>query len=95
MDLMFQASTAGRSGPVQTAAESLFGVLDGALGASAPEPGEDARTTFKLLFAATMQGIAALVVSRRIDRPQGERLVEAALGTMLRSDLGTRALGDG
>lgn len=95
MDLMFQASTAGRSGPVQTAAESLFGVLDGALGASAPERGEDARTTFKLLFAATMQGIAALVVSRRIDRPQGERLVEAALGTMLRSDLGTRALGDG
>ncbi|WP_434769220.1 TetR/AcrR family transcriptional regulator [Curtobacterium flaccumfaciens] len=95
MALMFQASTAGRSGPVQTAAESLFAVLDGALGASAPEPGEDARTTFKLLFAATMQGIAGLVVSRRIDRPQGERLVEAALGTMLRSDLGTRALGDG
>ncbi|MCA5923005.1 MULTISPECIES: TetR/AcrR family transcriptional regulator [Curtobacterium] len=95
MDLMFQASTGGRSGPVRAAAESLFAVLDGALGTAPVDPGDDPRTTFKLLFAATMQGIAALVVARRIDRPQGERLVGAALGTMLRSDLGTRALGTG
>lgn len=96
MDLMFQAKTTGRTGSVQAAAESLFAVLEGAVGtAAAEDDGADARLLFKLLFAATMQGIATLVVSRRIDRAQGERLVDAALGTMLGSELGTRVVGAG
>ncbi|OII19880.1 TetR family transcriptional regulator [Curtobacterium sp. MCBA15_016] len=94
MDLMFQAKTTTRAGSVQAAASSLFAVLDGAMGSALADGGDgDARHLFKLLFAATMQGIAALVVSRRIDRAEGERLVDAALETMLRSDLGSRAVG--
>ncbi|MCC8906591.1 TetR/AcrR family transcriptional regulator [Curtobacterium sp. GD1] len=94
MDLMFQAKTTTRAESVQAAASSLFAVLDGAMGSALAGGGDgDARHLFKLLFAATMQGIAALVVSRRIDRAEGERLVDAALETMLRSDLGSRAVG--
>ncbi|ROQ07526.1 TetR family transcriptional regulator [Curtobacterium sp. PhB172] len=94
MDLMFQAKTTGRTGPVQAAAESLFAVLEGAVGtATTEDDGADARLLFKLLFAATMQGIATLVVSHRIDRAQGERLVDAALETMLGSELGNRVVG--
>jgi len=51
-----------------------------------------ARETFKMLFAATMQGIATLVVSRRIGRAQGDELVDAAAETMLGSDLARRAV---
>ncbi|MFS2030142.1 MULTISPECIES: TetR/AcrR family transcriptional regulator [unclassified Curtobacterium] len=94
MDLMFQAKTTTRAESVQAAASSLFAVLDGAMGSAVARDGDgDSRHLFKLLFAATMQGIAALVVSRRIDRAEGERLVDAALETMLRSDLGSRAVG--
>ncbi|WIA99546.1 TetR/AcrR family transcriptional regulator [Curtobacterium sp. MCBA15_012] len=57
------------------------------------DPRDDgARETFKMLFAATMQGIATLVVSRRIGRAQGDELVDAAAETMLGSDLARRAV---
>jgi hypothetical protein len=44
-----------------------------------------------MLFAATMQGIAALVSSGRIARAQADRLVDAAVDTMLESSLRERA----
>lgn len=91
MDLMFQAKTSGRPGSVHDAATALFTVLDAAVG---PRPGdrlqESARDVLKMLFSATMQGIAALVVSDRIDRPQAHQLVDAAADMLLGSDLAAR-----
>lgn len=91
MELMFQAKTTAQPGAVHDAAGALFTLLDQAVG----PPGEtdpEARRVFKLLFAATMQGIAALVVAQRIDRRDSERLVDAAADTMLGSDLAARAV---
>jgi AcrR family transcriptional regulator len=93
MELMFQAKVTGRPGAVRDAAGTLFATLDGALGQGASaDPGDESREVFKMLFAATMQGIAALVASRRIERAQGDRLVDAAMDTMLGSELGARAV---
>lgn len=92
MDLMFQAKTSGGGDSVPTAAVTLFGVLDDAMGPRVGAVDEDARDLFKLLFAATMQGIAALVASQRTDREQGYRLVDAATDTMLGSQLRERAV---
>ncbi|WP_144710671.1 TetR/AcrR family transcriptional regulator [Curtobacterium pusillum] len=93
MELMFQAKAAHRSTGVHDAADALFATLDGAMGPrSSGDVDDDSRTLFKLLFAATMQGIASLVASRRIDRAQGNGLVDAAMETMLGSDLATRAV---
>ncbi|MGN8048609.1 TetR/AcrR family transcriptional regulator [Curtobacterium sp. 22159] len=90
MDLMFQTKTSGQHPDLTDASVTLFTVLDGAMGPSTGEP--DSRTLFKLLFAATMQGIAALVASGRIDRAEGYRLVDAATETMLGSELRARAV---
>lgn len=93
MELMFQAKVDGAAGGVDDAAAGLFDVLDQAAGPrTSGDIDTDARNQFKLLFAATMQGIATLVVSHRIERRQGERLVDAATATMLGSELATRAL---
>ena len=93
MEMMFQAKTMGRPGGVQAAADELFAVLDGAMGPRTEVAVDhDSRELFKLLFAATMQGIAALVAARRIDRKDGDRLVDAAMATMLGSQLGARAV---
>jgi len=93
MELMFQAKVTGRPGGVRDAAGTLFATLDGALGqGTSADPGDESREVFKMLFAATMQGIAALVASRRIGREQGDRLVDAAMDTMLGSELGARAV---
>ena len=96
MDLMFSAKTSGRPGEVQDAAARLFTILDESMGPrrATTEP-DDAREVFKLLFGATMQGIAALVASHRISRTQGDRLVEAAADTMLESRLGRSAISHG
>ena len=92
MELMFQAKVTQRAGRLHEAAGVLFSVLDGALGPAADEPADaDARDVFKMLFAATMQGIAALVSSGRIARAQADRLVDAAVDTMLESSLRERA----
>ncbi|MBT2503503.1 TetR/AcrR family transcriptional regulator [Curtobacterium sp. ISL-83] len=87
MDLMFQAKTDGQVGAVRDAAARLFGVLDDAMGASPSTHGTEPRETFKLLFAATLQGIARLVASRRISRAQGNRLVDEAVAVLLGSAL--------
>lgn len=93
LELMFQAKVTGGADSVDDAAAALFAALDEAAGPRADDGADaDARNQFKLLFAATMQGIAALVVSHRIERAQGQRLVDAATETMLGSQLATRAL---
>ncbi|ROQ40001.1 TetR family transcriptional regulator [Frondihabitans sp. PhB188] len=92
MELMFQAKATGRPGRIEEAAGALFSTLDGALGARSAEGDDESRDVFKMLFAATMQGIAALVASGRIERAQGDRLVDAAMETMLGSALGMRAV---
>jgi AcrR family transcriptional regulator len=95
MELMFQAKTSAAAGPVRDASERLFQVLDEAMvdpADAAADPDGDARERFKLLFAATMQGIAALVAARRISREQGDVLVREAMDAMLESRLGARAV---
>lgn len=93
MELMFQAKATTKPEAVHEAAGTLFATLDGALGSTAPESAADeSRDLFKMLFAATMQGIAALVASGRIERPLGDRLVGTAMDTMLDSDLGRRVV---
>lgn len=96
MDVMFNAKTSDRPGAVQDAAARLFTILDESMGPQrASEQSDDAREVFKLLFGATMQGIATLVASGRISRTQGDRVVEAATHTMLESRLGRSATSDG
>jgi AcrR family transcriptional regulator len=53
---------------------------------------DDARTRFKLLFAATMQGTATLIASRRISRSQGDVIVDDAIDLLLGSELGARVV---
>ena len=93
MALMFAVKTSDTPGTVQEAAVHLFRVLDEAIGAPAVDvAGSDARDRFKLLFAATMQGTAALIVARRITRTQGEVIVDDATSILLRSELGVGVL---
>ncbi|RIJ59885.1 TetR/AcrR family transcriptional regulator [Clavibacter phaseoli] len=95
MELMFQAKTGAAAGPVRDASLRLFQVLDEAMGdpdGDDADPDGDARERFKLLFAATMQGIVALVAARRISREQGDVLVREAMDAMLESRLGARAI---
>lgn len=98
MELMFQAKADGGGAAVQEAAGALFTELDQAMGprraATDTDTGGADRDAFKLLFAATMQGIAALVASHRIPRPEGDRLVDVAMTMMLGSELAARTIGD-
>jgi AcrR family transcriptional regulator len=94
MELMFAAKTSDPTGPVQAAAARLFQALDEAVGTPAETTAEaDARERFKLVFAATMQGTATLIVSRRITRSHGEVIVDDATTMLLASELGTTVLG--
>lgn len=93
MDLMFAVKTNNPVGAVHEAAGHLFQVLDEAIGTPAEDPASaDARDRFKLLFAATMQGTATLIVSQRITRSQGEVIVDDATNALLDSQLGARVL---
>ncbi|MFE9667356.1 hypothetical protein ACFYOK_12525 [Microbispora bryophytorum] len=51
------------------------------VGAGADDAGDVGRLT--LLLAATVQGISALVTSRRITMPQGEALIDDAITRLL------------
>lgn len=97
MDLMFQAKTQAGGGPprVTEAAAELFAVLDSAMGPRSDDTDEGARSAFGMLFAATVQGIASLVSSRRIARGDGDRLVGEAMEMMLGSALAARAISAG
>jgi AcrR family transcriptional regulator len=89
MELMFTARASDEAGPVDAAAGRLFRVLDEAIGAASDTAdSRDARERFKFLFAATMQGTAALVTAQRISRSQGETVVDDATETLLASRLG-------
>lgn len=92
MELMFAAKGSAAAPPVQQAAARLFHVLDAAMGEADPTDQGGSRERFTLLFAATMQGIAALIASGRTPRSQGEVLVADAMEAMLTSDLGLRAV---
>lgn len=97
MDLMFQAKAQAGGGPprVAEAAVELFTVLDSAMGPRSDDVDEGARNAFGMLFAATVQGIASLVSSRRIARGDGDRLVGEAMEMMLGSALAARAISAG
>ena len=87
LDLMFAAKVADPPEAVRTAAERLFstfGALMDAGHASGLLRTEDLFRT-KLLFAATMQGIASLIASRRISAEQGDELVLDSTATWIRS----------
>ncbi|OOB89556.1 TetR/AcrR family transcriptional regulator [Rathayibacter sp. VKM Ac-2630] len=87
MELMFRLGAGG--GPVQEAAARLFQVLDGALtGGPSGDPG--ARERFQRLFAASVQGTAALVIAQRVTPEQGEVLIDDATAALLGSELWER-----
>lgn len=95
MELMFAVKLDKGVGPVQDAAVDLFQVLDEALEAEqdgSPTAAE-AQERFKLLFAATMQGIATLMAAHRITAHQADRLVDDAVEELMGSALGRQVLG--
>ena len=93
MELMFAAKVDDPSGPAQQAAGRLFATFDELLD-SDPLQGhedEDVRWRFKLLFAATMQGAATLLASRRVTQHQADAIVDDAIEALLHSAIGPRA----
>ncbi|KAB8181661.1 TetR family transcriptional regulator [Microbispora catharanthi] len=90
LDLMFAAKVDGPSEAVRNAAQRLFDtmtdIMSAGVQAGAYEAGEVGRLT--LLLAATVQGISALVTSRRITTPQSEALIDDAVTRFLRSPAG-------
>ena len=94
MELMFTIKNDDPDGSVHAAAVRLFQILDEVLGEETPatsQPAIDARDRFKLLFAATMQGVATLIAAQRVTPEQGNQLVEDAVEELLASTLATRA----
>ncbi|KQQ07633.1 TetR/AcrR family transcriptional regulator [Rathayibacter sp. Leaf296] len=87
MELMFRLAADER--PVREASARLFQVLDSAL---TVEPSGDpgARERFQLLFAASVQGTAALVIAQRVTPEQGEVLIDDATDALLGSELWER-----
>ncbi|MBE3012970.1 TetR/AcrR family transcriptional regulator [Microbispora sp. NEAU-D428] len=85
LDLMFAAKVDAPSQAVRNAAERLFdimtGIMSAGVGAGADDADDAGRLT--LLLAATVQGISALVTSRRITMSQGEALVDDAITRFL------------
>ncbi|MFJ8541946.1 TetR/AcrR family transcriptional regulator [Streptomyces sp. NPDC093586] len=85
LDLMFAAKTDGPSEAVRNAADRLFGTMTDIMGAGVEAGAYDARDVGRLtmLLSATVQGISALVTSRRITTSQGEALVDDAIRIFL------------
>jgi AcrR family transcriptional regulator len=77
MDLMFTVKNTAGSPGLQAAAERLFAIIGGLIGqgqqAGRLPPGDSFR--LQLLFGATLQGIAALVTSGRIQSEQADPLI--------------------
>jgi hypothetical protein len=93
MDLMFAARLDDPSGRVNAAAARLFQTLGAAMGSPDDHLADDeASLRFKLLFAATMQGTATLIASRRVTRALGMHIVDDASDLLLQSALGRRVL---
>jgi AcrR family transcriptional regulator len=84
LDLMFAAKNADPPPGVLLGAERLFGLLGGLVDAGISSghvrSGDTWRT--QLLLAALMQGIASLIVSRRITADQGDELIVDAISLL-------------
>jgi len=93
MELMFAAKTGDTDGNVHEAAAQLFHTLESAID-SGTASSSDSRERFKLLFAATMQGTASLIVAQRVTAEQGQRIVEDAADVLLESRLRAQAMPD-
>jgi AcrR family transcriptional regulator len=96
MELMFSMKTTASTPAVAEAAGRMFDVLGDALaeGSTTPPDAVDGER-FGLVFAAAVQGAAALVTTGRVSREQGERIVDDAATMLLQSELGARVLGRG
>jgi AcrR family transcriptional regulator len=82
LELMFAAKSADPPDGVLAAADRFFTVLGDLVDAGVASGrllGDGSYET-KLLFAATMQGIAALISTRRISAEQGDALITHAVG---------------
>ena len=91
MELMFAAKNAADSAGTREAAARLFGVIGDLIGegqqAGALPPGDPYR--LQLLFGATMQGIAVLVSSGRIQPGQADMLISDAIVLFTRGQPGS------
>ncbi|MEV4342181.1 TetR/AcrR family transcriptional regulator [Streptomyces sp. NPDC049590] len=85
LDLMFATKTDEPSEAVQSAAERLFATMTDLMKAGVETGAYDAHDVGRLtlLLSATVQGISALVTSRRITMPQSEALIDDAITLFL------------
>jgi AcrR family transcriptional regulator len=91
MEVMFMVKTGDPQGIVHEAAAQLFQLLDDAIDPGSTDS-SDVRERFKLVFAATVQGTAALIATQRVTPEQGQRIVEDAANVLLESNLGAQAV---
>jgi AcrR family transcriptional regulator len=91
MELMFAAKNAVGSAGMREAAARLFGLIGDLIGegqqAGALPPGDPYR--LQLLFGATLQGIAVLVSSGRIQPGQADMLISDAIVLFTRGQPGS------
>ncbi|NUP43304.1 MAG: TetR/AcrR family transcriptional regulator [Streptomyces sp.] len=85
LDLMFAAKADAPSEAVRSAAERLFGTMTEIMDAGVEAGAYEARDVGRLalLLSATVQGISALVASRRITAPQSDALIDDAITLFL------------
>jgi AcrR family transcriptional regulator len=87
VDLMFTAKSAGQSAALPAASARLFTAVDDLIGqgqqAGTLPPGDPER--LRLLLAAILQGIAALVTSGRAPAGQTDALITDAVALFTRS----------
>jgi|SRR5271166_4482073 len=85
LDLMFAAKADDPSEPVRSAAERLYGTMTDIMSAGVEAGGYDPRDVGRLtlVLAATVQGISALVSSRRITTAESEALIDDAITLFL------------
>lgn len=81
LDLMFAAKVDRPSEAVRSAAERLFDTMTDIMSMGVEAGAYDAADVGRLtlVLAATVQGISALVTSRRITTPQSEALIDDAI----------------
>jgi AcrR family transcriptional regulator len=92
LDLMFAAKVGDPSEAVRSAAECLFNTMTDIMSAGVEAGGYDARDVGRLtlVLSATVQGISALVSSRRITTAQSEALIDDAITLFLAGASTTR-----
>jgi AcrR family transcriptional regulator len=87
LQLMFTVKNASQPGALPEASASLFGAVSDLIGqgqrADALPPGDPGR--LRLLLVATLQGIAALVISGRVPAEQTDAFVADAVALFTRS----------